>query len=141
MQLTERMNKMKMWGPCVVRLGMALVFLWFGTQQLMHTTMWISLIPQSIMNLSHLSAEVLVRFNGVFEIVFGLLLLIGFFTRTAALLLALHLLNIMFVVGYNSIGVRDFGLALATFSIFFYGADCCSLDAWLEKRRNVQNTL
>ncbi len=125
---------MKKYAPTVLRIGLSLVFLWFGTQQLLHTASWLKMIPQSIVDISGFTAPTLVHFNGAFEIVFGICLLLGFFTRITALLLSLHLLNITFVVGYGATGVRDFGLSFAMISLFLYGADSVSLDAWLAKR-------
>lgn len=128
------LENMKCSAPTVVRVALSIVFLWFGSQQLLHTSMWTSLIPQEAMSLSGMSAELLVHLNGSFEIVFGLCMLLGFFTRISALLLGLHLLGIMFTIGYNSVGVRDFGLSFATLSTFLYGPDCWSLDRYLAKK-------
>ena len=55
--------------------------------------------------------------------IFGLLLLFGWQTRIVALLLALHLFDIMWTVGYGEIGVRDFGLAMGTLVVFMNGPD------------------
>ena len=119
--------------PTLLRVGMSLVFIWFGSQQLHDASAWVSYIPTSIISLSHLSALTLVYFNGAFEVVFGLSLLFGFFTRVSALLLALHMFDIMYVVGYNEIGIRDFGLAIATLAVFLYGVDKYSLDRKFQK--------
>lgn len=102
---------------------MAAVILWFSLQQLMHNHQWIAYIPDYIVAVSHISARMLVLFNALFELVFGIMLLFGWQTRIAALLLALHLFDIMFVVGYGEIGVRDFGLAFATLVVFMNGPD------------------
>ena len=115
--------------PAVLRIGMSLVFLWFGMQQLLHPGSWISYIPDYASSISGLGANVLVHINGAFEVVFGLALLGGSFTRATALLLALHMFDICFTVGYNEIGIRDFGLAVATLAVFMYGSDRYSLDA------------
>lgn len=130
------LEKMNNWAPVVLRVGIALVFLWFGTEQLLDTNSWVNMIPDTIVNLSGMSAETLVCINGIFEVIFGLALLVGFFTRLSALLLALHLVNIIFVVGYNSIGVRDFGLMMASFSIFLSGPDAWCLDKFLTKNQS-----
>ncbi len=127
-------KKMTRFAPIVVRIGLSLVFLWFGSQQLMYPGMWLSFIPDWALAISHISALTLIHLNGSFEIIFGLFLLTGYFTRVTALLLALHLLNIMFAMGYTSIGVRDFGLSMAAISIFLYGADSLSLDKYLERK-------
>lgn len=63
----------------------------------------------------------------------GALLIIGFYTRWAALFLALHLAGILLSLGYNAIAVRDFGLTLALFSLALQGAGHWSLDRyWTE---------
>lgn len=114
--------------PVVLRIGIALVFLWFGYQQITVPGAWTSLIPDWAMSLSGFSAHALVLANGCFEIVFGLLLLLGVFTRFVAFFLALHMFSIMWTVGYTAIGVRDFGLSMAALSVFLYGADSWCFD-------------
>jgi len=130
----QKFDHMKTYAPTVLRIGVSLVFLWFGFQQLINTEMWTRLIPQAAMDVSGLSAINLVHFNGAFEIVFGLCLLLGFFTRTVAFLLALHMLHITYVVGYNGIGVRDFGLSMAAISTFLYGVSPISLDHYFSRK-------
>ncbi len=122
---------MKEAAPAVLRIGLALVFLWFGFTQLGDTGMWEQLIPTSITGMTGLSAATLVTFNGAFEVVFGLCLLFGFFTRVSSLLLALHMISITMAVGFNAIGVRDFGLSMAAIALFMMGVHCCSVDNWL----------
>ncbi len=127
-------EKMKSFAPVVVRIGLSLVFLWFGSQQLLNTNAWTSLIPDWIISMSGMSAVTLVYINGVFEVIFASCLLLGLFTRVVSLVLALHLLHITTVVGYTGVGVRDFGLTMAMFSIFLNGIDSWSLDKiWLKK--------
>ncbi len=70
----------------------------------------------------------LIYLNGLAEVVLGLLLILGIWTRIIGLLIALHLLEIAYTVGYGAIGVRDTGLALSAFSVFLHGADAWSLD-------------
>jgi uncharacterized membrane protein YphA (DoxX/SURF4 family) len=119
------MNK---YSATVLRIGIALVFLWFGTQQIIDPSVWTSYIPEGIVGIFSLSAVKLVYLNGLFEIIFASALLLGYFTRFSALLLALHMLDITYIVGFDAIGVRDFGLAVATIVIFMQGADKFSLD-------------
>jgi uncharacterized membrane protein YphA (DoxX/SURF4 family) len=127
-------EKMKNFAPILLRVGVALVFLWFGQEQLLHTSSWVSFVPTWITSMSGISAVTLVHFNGAFEIVFGFCLIFGYFTRVTALLLALHMLDITFTVGYNQIGVRDFGLSIAAISVFLYGVDYWCIDTLLAKK-------
>ncbi|MDP9249660.1 MAG: DoxX family membrane protein [bacterium] len=129
------MEKMRKAAPVVLRIGMSLVFLWFGWQQLSDTTLWAGIIPPFYTNLIGLSATTFVLINAWFEIIFGGLLLLGIFSRTTALLLALHMLHITFTVGYNGVGVRDFGLAMGTISVFLYGPDTWCLGKFFYKNK------
>ena len=114
---------LELYAPSLLRIGMAIVILWFSTQQFAHPVDWTAYVPDSAVTLTHLSAIALVHVNATFELVFGALLLFGYQVRLSALLLALHLFDIMYVVGYGEIGVRDFGLAVATLVVFMNGPD------------------
>ena len=127
------MNKI---APTVLRIGIAIVFIWFGAQQMINTSVWIGYIPKFVTTLTSLSASQIVYFNGIFEIIFACALLLGYFTRFTALILALHILDITFIVGLNATGVRDFGLFIATISIFLYGVDSFSLDYFSKTKLN-----
>jgi uncharacterized membrane protein YphA (DoxX/SURF4 family) len=115
------------YAPSLLRYSMTLVILWFGLQQLLHASVWTAYVPDSVATMTHLNAITLVYINAVFELVFGTLLLFGIQTRLTALFLSIHLFDIMYVVGYGEIGVRDFGLAMATFVIFMNGPDMLCL--------------
>lgn len=108
-------------GIIVLRLGLAAVFIWFGSSQLLSPSEWVGWVPKWAENLSRLSAEKIVFINGIFELVLGLLLVLGFKVRLAASFLALHLAVITFDIGWNEIGVRDFGLTLSTLALAIMG--------------------
>ena len=108
------------WSERVLRVSMALVFLWFGVNQLMDSSMWEGFVPLWIVE-AGLSAKMLVTANGVMEIVLGVMLILGLWVRWVALVLALHLMGIAATIGFNATGVRDFGLALATLAIAIRG--------------------
>jgi uncharacterized membrane protein YphA (DoxX/SURF4 family) len=116
------------YAPVVLRFGMAAVFLWFGFAQWIDPTMWTAYVPDGAVEFSGISALTLVGINAAFEIVFGILLVLGWKTRLVALLLSLHMFEIMYVVGYGEIGVRDFGLAVATLVVAMQGSDILCLD-------------
>ena len=122
---------MKKYAPIVVRLAIALVFLWFGSNQIMAPGEWFGYLPGFV---PEQSMALFVTVNGIAEIILGLLLVMGLFTRIVALLLALHLLGIIFFVGYNEIGVRDFGLMLAAVSIALHGPDAWCLDTRFSRK-------
>ena len=107
----------------VLRYGIGAVILWFSIQQFIHNSAYIGFIPNSIVSITHINATILVFFNGLFELIFSLLLILGWQTRIVALLLALHMFDIMWVVGYGDIGVRDFGIAVGILVVFMNGSD------------------
>jgi uncharacterized membrane protein YphA (DoxX/SURF4 family) len=127
-------EKLRRFAPAILRIGISLVFLWFGFQQIQNAQVWTSFIPQSIADISPFGVITLVHLNGAFEIVFSLALILGIFTRTAAILLAIHMFDITFVIGYNALGMRDLGLAIAMLAVCLYGPDRLCLDRFLDKK-------
>ncbi|MCR4333632.1 MAG: DoxX family membrane protein [Patescibacteria group bacterium] len=108
-------------GLLVLRLGLASVFLWFGFSQLLDGLSWVSWVPDWAVAFLHLPPAMIVLGNGLFEVVFDALLAMGLWVRFVALILALHLALITFDIGLTAIGVRDFGLTLATVALALMG--------------------
>lgn len=125
-------DDMKKYAPVVLRIGIAILFLWFGFAQVSSPLDWTTFLPKWV-SMIPISSINFVYLNAGFEIIFGFLLLLGLFTRVSALLLGLHLLGIAFSLGYNALGVRDFVLAIATLSVFMRGADFL---CWDRRREN-----
>ena len=108
-------------GLLTFRLGLASVFLWFGFSQLLDGIHWVGWVPEWAVTFLHLPPAFIVLGNGLFEVVFGALLAMGLWVRFVAMLLALHLALITFDIGITAIGVRDFGLTLATVALALLG--------------------
>lgn len=119
---------MKKFSPALLRVGLAMVFIWFGSNQLLNQAMWVGLIPKSLITLTGISAATFVTLNGIFEIVMAVLLAFGIGIRIVATLLFLHLITIIGDLGLNAIGIRDVGLMFAMLSVAFHGADDYSFD-------------
>jgi len=132
------MRSYRKFAPIVLRISISLVFLWFGLTQIFNREALAGYLPQLAYSLP-IEPFTLILFNGLFETVFGLLLLIGLFTRVSSFLLGLHLLGITFSLGYNDVAIRDLGLALATLSIFLHGADKWCLDSKIKSNMNLKN--
>ncbi len=116
------------YSPVIVRVGISLVFLWFGASQILTPEDFTSFLPK-FMSATGISPINLIHFNGAFEIIFGILLLLGLFTRLISLALGVHILIIAVNLGgLNQLSVRDLGLTFATFSIILAGPDMLSLD-------------
>ena len=110
------MNQEKI-GLTVLRLGMAAVYLYFGFSQIFDGINWVSLVPMWASDLVHLPPAMIVLGNGLFEIVLGTLLAAGVLVRPVAVILAIHLVVIASGFGFTPLGVRDYGLSLATLAI------------------------
>jgi uncharacterized membrane protein YphA (DoxX/SURF4 family) len=124
---------MQKYSSLVLRIGLALVMIYFGSQQLANPASWVSFLPSFTKSLpfSHIN---FIYLNGWFEIVAGTLLIFGFYTRIVAGLLALHLLGITLSIEYSSTGMRDFGLTIALISLFLQDANIWSLDQYFSKK-------
>jgi len=127
-------NNFKKFAPIILRYGIGLVYLWFGISQLLNPANFVGYLPDFIFNSSYATTFVLI--NAVFEIIASILLISGIFTRIVAILLALHLLAITIDVGYGEIGVRDFGLTIATITIFLWGEDEWCMEKKWKKTNN-----
>ena len=126
-------DKYKDYAPVVVRVVIALVFLWFGFNLVLDTENWLGWLPQWAFALP-ISSELFLQLNGIFQAVFGAVLISGYFTRISALLLSLHLFGIAVNLGYNDIFIRDLGMSLITFGVFLHGPD----KYCFEKKKQVE---
>ena len=121
--------KNKKYSVFIIRIGLALVLLWFGIDEIINPENWFGYIPQWLISILPFSLKTFFILNGIFEMVIGLLLLIGLYTRIFAFIAALHLLIITLSLGYNDIAIRDFGLTLMAISLVFSGSGNLSLDS------------
>lgn len=108
-------SKFSPYAPAVLRVGIAFVFLWFGWTTVADPAGWTGLVPAWTSFLG--DPVTLVRLHGIFEFVFGLLLLLGIKTRIVAALLLLNLLHTLTLLSWGPILVRDIGISMALLSL------------------------
>ena len=126
------MNTLRSYASTLLRMGISLIIIWFGSQQLLHPQTWTHFLPgwTSDMFLSQVS---FVYLNGAFEVIAGALLFLGLFTCVVSFLLALHMLSIVITVGYNPTGMRDLAIFFAVAFLFLHkNHDKWSLDKKLD---------
>ncbi len=121
------MTYSKDFAPVILRISMALVFLYFGFSQTINPDAWVSFVPEFVIP-SFMTANNLVMLNALFEITLGFFMISGLYTCFSSLLLGLHLFGITLSIGFNPLGIRDFGLAFATLVVYFNGPDKYCLD-------------
>jgi len=119
------MVKYKEYAMPLVRYGLGIVFLLFGYDQIFNPSNWIAWFPQNLVSY--------IVYIGGFNLIVGMFLVLGLFTRVAALLASIHLIGVIFTIGYGEVAIRDFGLLLGALGVLFYGADRLSLDKKFRK--------
>ena len=117
---------MKKYATLVLRVGLAAVLFWFAVNQLISPDDWSGLVPEY---LSFIDPTTVIYANAVFELILGITIIIGLFTRIFALLFGLHLIPIIISLGYGPSAARDVGLMLAAFSLALSGSKHFSVDA------------
>lgn len=115
----------------LVRYGVGLVFFLFGISQLINPILWIAWVPQFI----PFAPKVVVIINGIFDLLIGGFLILGLFLRFFSFIGIIHLIAITASVGYNDIGIRDFGILLALIAVFINGPDQYCIDYLWGKRK------
>ena len=118
-----------------LRIGLAGVLLWFGSHEVFDPASWMGYAPDWATHLGFISVQNLIIFNGIIELILGLCILFGFFTRVAAALMIVHFIPIIASLGYNEIAVRDVGLWFSALALFFAPEDWCRVDCYLKKKR------
>ncbi len=120
----------------VLRVGLAIVFLYFGFSQIQSPDNWIGYLPEFLRTLDNITPNNIIMINGFMELTLGIYLLIGLYTRFASAILGLHLIGIVFSIGMSPVGIRDFGLTIATLVVFMNGVDRFGIDYKLSKKED-----
>jgi len=121
------MNK-NSWVVFLVRIGLGLVFFWFGLDKCQDPDTWQGWVPVFIHNRLPIPINLFLVGQGAVEVILGLFLVLGFLTRFSSLICALILAGIIFFSGFNEVMVRDFGLLAMAVSLFISGPKRISLD-------------
>lgn len=131
MSLTEFCERNKKYASLIIRLGLALVFLWFGIDKFIHTLNWIGWVPQWMQSLIPFSMNAFMYSQGVIETAIGVMLLIGFKVRVASLLASITIAGVLISLigtGQAEIMIRDAGLLAASLSLLLTGSSAWSFD-------------
>jgi len=109
-------------GIYILRLGLSIVFLYFGIFQILDQSRWIYLIPDKFFNfyINEVLKSKLVFVNGIFDVIIALSLISGIFLKIFSILGFIHIVSItIFSLGFTPSGIRDLGLAFAILALFF----------------------
>lgn len=119
----------------LLRLGLGIVFLAFGIGKFKGDEWVDTMRSMGIFSYLPWSVDTSVILAGILELLVGLGLVLGLFTRFFSLLASLEMVSILillFIYGIHEI--RDIGLLAGTVCLIFNDADFISLDHFLKKR-------
>lgn len=137
-KLTLFLDKHRSWSTFILRIGIGVVFLWFGIDKFVHVSNWTGWVPQWMEAFIPMSLTNFMYVQGVIESVVGLLLIIGYQMRLASTVAVITLLGIelaMVGTGQTEMMLRDAGLLAASLSLLLTGSKHMSIDELIEKRR------
>jgi uncharacterized membrane protein YphA (DoxX/SURF4 family) len=101
----------------ILRVGMAITFLWIGILIFREPESWGLYLQPWAANLLPFSLKSAMIGTAIFDITVGFLFLIDIATWIAALFGSIHLVIVLTVVGINAITVRDIGLLTGTLAL------------------------
>jgi len=116
---------LKDYSSLILRFGLGLTLFWFGITSILEPDMWSSLVPSFI----PIQPTIVVVAMAIFQVLVAVFIILGAFTRLAALLMAISLIPIIISLGYNDIAVRDFAIFMAALSLAMSGSKKLSLDS------------
>jgi uncharacterized membrane protein YphA (DoxX/SURF4 family) len=116
----------------VLRVGMAITFLWIGVLIFREPRAWGGLLQPWAAGLLPVPLGQAMLATAALDVVIGLFLLVDVLTLFFSAAGFLHLLVVIAVAGINEVTVRDIGLAAAMLALVFY--------SWPEKpKSDLQN--
>lgn len=103
----------------ILRVGMAITFLWIGLLIFQNPEAWGGYIQPWMQDLIPIGVAEFMIGVAIFDLVVGFFLLIDTFTWAFALLGALHLVGVLTVSGISPVTVRDIAILAGCISLFF----------------------
>ncbi|MEK6953113.1 MAG: DoxX family membrane protein [Nanoarchaeota archaeon] len=116
---------LKDYSSLILRFGLGLTLFWFGITSILEPEVWSSLVPSFI----PIQPTTTIFLLAIFQVIISIFIIIGLFTRIAALLMALSLIPIILSLGYNDVAVRDFAIFMAAISLAMSGSKKLSIDS------------
>ncbi len=113
----------------LIRIGLAIVFLWFGVDKFIHPTYWLNAwVPDAFVSFLarlKLSGTDFIYLGGIFEVLAGVSLVSGFFIKYFSVAAVLFLMVVLVTTldlthTFSEILVRDIGLIGALLALAFW---------------------
>lgn len=101
----------------ILRIGLGITFCLTGYYILSDKTHWTGMISPWVRKVLPIDPARLMIVVGIYDIFNGLWLLAGIYVWLAALLAALHLIQVLIAVGVTDVTYRDIGLLCASIAL------------------------
>ena len=104
----------------ILRVGIAVTFLWIGILILQDPIAWSGFIRPWVRELLILPVEQTMQFNAVYDLIVGALLLFSvrpWMTWLGALLASVHMIAVLTVAGIDPVTVRDIAVLAGSLSL------------------------
>ena len=101
----------------IVRVGLAITFIWIGILILKSPESWGGYVQPWAVNLLPISVQKALLSTAVLDIIIGIFLLIDWLTWLAGLVAALHIIVVLTVSGITDITVRDIAILAAAVAL------------------------
>jgi len=101
----------------ILRVGLAITFLWIGILILKNPEAWTGFISPRVAELLPVSPVEAMQGTAVLDLIIGALLLFGVWTWIGALLGSLHMISVIIVAGITDITVRDIAVFASAVAI------------------------
>jgi uncharacterized membrane protein len=103
----------------ILAAGLGFVFIMFGIWKFTDPLIWKSFMPRWIDGFLSLDVYNWLSFIGTIELLLGVAVIIPVrkVRRVATALIAIHLVAVIVMVGWNDVGVRDIGLFLSSVAL------------------------
>ena len=118
----------------ILRIGLGLIFLFFGIGKFQNDIWAETMKNMPIFSLIPLNINTIVTIDGVIEVLTGIFLILGIFTRMTALIASLQLAAILFLLKFEE--TRDIGLLAMAISLTITGSNFLSIDNLINKDKN-----
>ena len=103
----------------ILRVGLAITFLWIGILIFKNPEAWGSYIQPWAVKLLPMPIKEMMLGTAFLDIAIGVLLLVDSFVWLAALAGTIHLVIVLAVSGINEVTVRDIGILAATLTLLW----------------------
>lgn len=98
--------------------GLGATFLWIGLDIIFHPANWVGFVPQNVP--FGISREHAIFLGGIADVALGAFLILRWWEKLVALLVALHLLGILIFNGIDAVLIRDVGLLGTALALVFW---------------------